>query len=118
MATPRSNSACTLGSQEVGKLTLPSFWSSWAATPPASAAVIRPAANNVRPHGMFIECLLWFACDDSVSLLPYFLQTISKTRQFLRTLQPKACPPFQRLDEPHVRRGGFCTGELTLLRSG
>src|SRR2546427_2365718 len=48
MATPRSNSACTLGSQEVGKLTLPSFWSSWAATRLVSAAVIRPAAESVR----------------------------------------------------------------------
>src|SRR5215468_8455024 len=121
MATPRSNSACTLGSQEVGKLTLPSFWSSWVAAPPASAAVIRPAANNVRPHCMFIVCLLWFACDDSVSLLPYFelapicSSTISKARQFLRPLQPKAYPPFQRLREPHVRRGGLRRAEFTLL---
>ena len=29
IATPRSNSACTLGSQEVGKLSLPSFSSCW-----------------------------------------------------------------------------------------
>ena len=29
MATPRSNSVCTLGSQDVGKLTLPSRSSCW-----------------------------------------------------------------------------------------
>src|SRR5215470_19976662 len=38
MATPRSNSACTLGSQEVGKLTLPSL-SSWS----ANTTPLRPA---------------------------------------------------------------------------
>src|SRR5262249_54988257 len=55
MATPRSNSACTLGSHDVGKLTLPSF-SSWSANaPPASAAAeISPAANETRLDGVFI----------------------------------------------------------------
>src|SRR5437763_16932691 len=43
IATPRSNSACTLGSQEVGKLSLPSF-SSCPKALQLSAAVI-PATN-------------------------------------------------------------------------
>src|SRR5262245_41823205 len=40
IATPRSNSAWTLGSQEVGKLSLPSFSSCWPRAPQLSAAVI------------------------------------------------------------------------------
>src|SRR5262249_44768691 len=40
MATPRSNSACTLGSQEVGKLSLPSFSSCWPKALQLSAAVM------------------------------------------------------------------------------
>src|SRR5262249_53959780 len=44
MATPRSNSACTLGSQEVGKLTLPSFSSCWLHVLPVNAMVMRLAA--------------------------------------------------------------------------
>src|SRR4051794_23981127 len=58
MATPRSNSACAVGSQEVGKVTLPSFSSCWPIAPLASAAVIRPAANKVRPDCVFIVTLL------------------------------------------------------------
>src|SRR5712691_10492915 len=58
MATPRSNSACTLGSHEVGKLTLPSLSSCWATAPLASAAVIRPAANKIRLDCVFIVSLL------------------------------------------------------------
>src|SRR5882757_4548371 len=58
MATPRSNSACTLGAQEVGKTTLPSFSSCWPIAPVASAAVIRPAANKVRPDFVFIVSAL------------------------------------------------------------
>src|SRR5438552_3509549 len=49
MATPRSNSACTLGSQEVGKLSLPSFSSCWPNALQVSAAVI--AATNTRCLG-------------------------------------------------------------------
>src|SRR5262245_30850658 len=45
IATPRSNSACTLGSQEVGKLSLPSFSSCWPNALQLSAAVI-PATSN------------------------------------------------------------------------
>src|SRR5262245_30538738 len=45
IATPRSNSACTLGSQEVGKESFPSFSSCWAATGPLSMAVTRPAST-------------------------------------------------------------------------
>src|SRR4029450_11175864 len=41
MATPRSKSACTLGSQEVGKLTLPSLSSCWLQALPVSSAVTR-----------------------------------------------------------------------------
>src|SRR5439155_4596658 len=44
IATPRSNSACTFGSQEVGKLSLPSFSSCWPKALPLSAAVI-PATS-------------------------------------------------------------------------
>src|SRR5215203_4408353 len=40
MATPRSNSACTFGSQEVGKLNLPSFSSCWANALPVSKATM------------------------------------------------------------------------------
>src|ERR1700693_3702153 len=58
IATPRSNSACTLGSQEVGKTTLPSFSSCWPIAPLASAAVIRPAANKIRPDCVSIVSLL------------------------------------------------------------
>src|SRR4029450_11558077 len=39
IATPRSNWACTLGSQDVGKLTLPSCSALCAGTPTASAAI-------------------------------------------------------------------------------
>src|SRR5262245_35816245 len=45
IATPRSNSACTLGSQEVGKLSLPSFSSCWPNALQLSAAVI-PATST------------------------------------------------------------------------
>src|SRR5882757_7457433 len=65
MATPRSNSTCTLGSQEMGKSTLPSFSSCWPIAPLASAAVIRPAANKVRPDFVFIVSALsglWARC--------------------------------------------------------
>src|SRR3954453_11089663 len=58
MATPRSNSACTLGAQEVGKTTLPRFSSCWPIAPLPSAAVIRPAANKVRPDFLFIVSAL------------------------------------------------------------
>src|SRR4051794_19563522 len=61
MATPRSNSACTLGAQEVGKTTLPNFSSCWPIAPLASAAVIRPAVNSVRPDFVFIVSPLWLA---------------------------------------------------------
>jgi hypothetical protein len=43
MATPRSNSVCTLGSQDVGKLTLPSISSCWLRTLVLSTIVIRLA---------------------------------------------------------------------------
>ena len=49
IATPRSNSACTLGSQEVGKLTLPSFSSCWPKALQFSAAVI--PATSIRHFG-------------------------------------------------------------------
>src|SRR5260370_31900652 len=58
IATPRANSACTLGSQERGKATLPSFSSCWPIAPLVSAAVIRPAANKIRPDCVFIISLL------------------------------------------------------------
>src|SRR5262249_17180080 len=45
IATPRSNSACTLGSQDVGKLSLPSLSSCWPNALQFSAAVI-PATNT------------------------------------------------------------------------
>src|SRR5439155_2133009 len=45
MATPRSNSACTLASQDVGKLTLPSFSSCCENALKLSAAEDRPATN-------------------------------------------------------------------------
>src|SRR5438309_4158039 len=44
IATPRSNSACTLGSQEVGKLSLPSFSSCWPNALQLSATVM-PATS-------------------------------------------------------------------------
>src|SRR5262245_58839258 len=44
MATPRSNSACILKSQEVGKLTFPSFSSCWLHALPFSAVIMRLAA--------------------------------------------------------------------------
>src|SRR5262249_7490027 len=43
MATPRSNSVCTLGSHDVGKLTLPSISSCWLRTLVLSTIVIRLA---------------------------------------------------------------------------
>src|SRR5262245_31126782 len=49
MATPRSNSACTLGSQEVGKLSLPSFSSCCPRALPLSVAV--SAATSIRRLG-------------------------------------------------------------------
>src|SRR5712671_2819373 len=57
IATPRSNSARALGSHEVGNVTLPSFWSCWPIAPPASTAVIRPAAKKVRRNCVFIASL-------------------------------------------------------------
>jgi hypothetical protein len=48
IATPRLNSVCTLGLQDVGKVTVPSFWSCWPIASLARAAVIRPVANNMR----------------------------------------------------------------------
>src|SRR5215475_4417598 len=53
MATPRSNSACTLGSQEVGKLTLPSFSSCWLQVLLVSVAAMRLTT--------MIRCLLVMA---------------------------------------------------------
>src|SRR6516165_992624 len=44
IATPRSNSACTLGSQEEGKLSLPSFSSCWPNALQPRATVM-PAAS-------------------------------------------------------------------------
>src|SRR5262249_21333690 len=58
MATPRSNSACTFGSQEVGKLSVPSFSSPCCPeAPTVSSAVMRPAAHSVRLDCLFIACL-------------------------------------------------------------
>src|SRR5262249_42515923 len=54
IAMPRSNSACTLGSQDVAKVTLPSLWSCCATAPPARAAVIIPMASKVRRDRVFI----------------------------------------------------------------
>ena len=52
IATPRSNSACTLGSQEVGKLSLPSFSSCWPKALQLSAAVIAgDKYQTLRLHG-------------------------------------------------------------------
>ena len=53
IATPRSNSACTLGSQEVGKLSLPSFSSCWPKALQLSAAVI--PATSIRHFGPFVS---------------------------------------------------------------
>src|SRR5262249_20251542 len=53
MATPRSNSICTLESQEVGKLTLPRFSSCWLDALPVSAMVMRLAAI-VRYFGFMV----------------------------------------------------------------
>src|SRR5207344_2796411 len=50
IATPRSSSACTLGSQEVGKLSLPSFSSCWPKALQPSAADI--AAASIRHFGL------------------------------------------------------------------
>src|SRR5436190_23553245 len=55
MATPRSKSACTLGSQEVGKLNLPSFSSCWPNALQLIATVISPATNSL--HFSFIDVL-------------------------------------------------------------
>src|SRR5437763_1670800 len=46
MATPRSNAACTAGSQEVAKLTLPSFSSCWAKTLQVSAPEMLATKNR------------------------------------------------------------------------
>src|SRR5262245_35000177 len=68
IATPRSNSACTFGSQEVGKLSVPSLSSCcWAKAPEASAAVIRAAARSVRGACLFIACSFGWPCRASVA---------------------------------------------------
>ena len=59
IATPRSNSACTLGSQEVGKLSFPSFSSCWAAAGPLSAAMM--VATTMTDFGFMETSRAWFA---------------------------------------------------------
>src|SRR6266571_2408844 len=52
---PGSRLRPVFGSQEVGKLSVPSFSSCcWTKAPEASAAVIRPAAHSVRRDCLFI----------------------------------------------------------------
>src|SRR4029079_18661055 len=57
MATARLNAGCTSALQETGKLTLPSFSSSWAAARPDANNSVMNTATKIFPGFMALSCM-------------------------------------------------------------
>src|SRR5262245_11873193 len=83
IATPRSNSTCTLGSQEVAKFTLPSLSSCWAIALLASATVVSPAVNKSRLSDMLPSLLLVRRLADLLPMYRMWLHLFPRAADFV-----------------------------------
>src|SRR5215813_6390080 len=82
IATPRSNSACTLGSQEVAKFTLPSLSSCCAIALLASATVVSPALNKNCLNDMLLSLVSVRWLDNLAQMIRCGLASSRKTNYF------------------------------------
>src|SRR6267142_2750334 len=103
MATPRSNSACTLASQVVGKLTLPSFSSCCENAPKLSAAEVRPATNikHLRfiasSPGKCFQAVTCFAIPQLAPTRPPEAAAVEEASPSARSTVPIVILPFLKL---------------------